>query len=349
MNVISKNILNPLIQPTLIIGFLFMAHQPIPAYDPPADPNATADVKKVLAYLGHIADQDKVLSGQFRHHYHATGNCVGIFEQTGKWPAILEHYFYCQGADNSDAENEKRRQLFLDYWNEGGLISIWAKLIVRHSGVKEEPGPWSDIWQTGTPKNNKLLAHFETYYVPHMKWLQEKGVVLIFKPYNEELEYFKEIEDEDMKKLWIWTFEYFTQTQGLHNLIWFCAANSGGEKFEDRYPGDAYVDMIGFSDYVTDKSATNPRIASYNTMTQNHPNKVFAVAEEGWTDTGQPEPNTQDAREIIALIKNHMPKSAYWLSWSGGWSPAMQKHSRELYNDPWVIDRSEVNWKDTPE
>ena len=100
-------------------------------YDPPADPDASDNVRKILAYLGHIANEDRVLSGQFRYAYHHTGNCVGIHAATGKWPALMEHYFYCQGADNSDEENHNRRQLFLDYWNEGGLISIWAKLMVR--------------------------------------------------------------------------------------------------------------------------------------------------------------------------------------------------------------------------
>lgn len=35
------------------------------------------------------------------------------------------------------------------------------------------------------------------------------------------------------------------------------------------------------------------------------PHKVFAVAEEGWTGTRQPEPDTHDAREIIVAMNAH--------------------------------------------
>lgn len=317
------------------------------AYDAPADPQASAGVKKVLQYLGEIADSDKVLSGQFRYDEGLGGDCVTVHKATGQWPTVLEHYFYVASAkpqaradEQNDRENQARRQKMLDYWKNGGLVSIWAKLLVRHSGVRQAPGDWADVWKPGTPKNNTLKAHFERFYIPHMKWLQERGVVLIFRAYNEECEYFKDIGDENMKRLWVWTFDYFTKTHGLHNLIWFYAGNRGvGEQYFTRYPGDQYVDMVGFSNYTIKKP--EPRMVdSYNMIRKRLPGKIFALAEEGWDDQAT---GAHDSREIIEMIRTRMPRTAYWLSWSQHWSPARQLHCVELYKDPWVVNRDQVD------
>jgi mannan endo-1,4-beta-mannosidase len=320
------------------------------AYDRAADPAASADTRAVLRYLGEVADSDQVLSGQFRYDEGEGGDCVSIHRATGKWPAVLEHYFFLAGYspppgtdEKNDADNIARRQKMLEYWQQGGLVSIWAKLLVRHSHVRSAPGDWADVWKPGTPKNNALKEHFDRFYVPHLKWLQERGVVLIFRPYNEEAVYFRDIGDENMRKLWVWTFDYFTRTHGLHNLIWFFSGNREvTDAFFARYPGDTYVDMVGFSDYTPDKP--NPAIVkSYELLRARLPHKVFALAEEGWDDK-EKRTGIRDAREIIAMIRQQMPRTAYWLSWSQYWSPAQQNHCAELYADPWVLDRSEVKW-----
>lgn len=318
------------------------------AYDRAADPAASADARALLRYLGEVADSGQVLSGQFRYDEGDGGDCVSIHRVTGKWPALLEHYFFVASSspppgtdEKNDAENPVRRQKMLEYWQQGGLVSIWAKLLVRHSRTRHAPGDWSDVWQPGTPKNNALKEHFDRFYVPHMKWLQERGVVLIFRPYNEEAVYFRDIGDENMRKLWVWTFDYFTRTHGLHNLIWFFAGNREvTETFFQRYPGDTYVDMVGFSDYAPDKPNA-AMVKSYALLRERLPNKIFALAEEGWDDK-EKRIHVRDAREIVAMIREHMPRTAYWLSWSHYWSPAQQNHCAELYADPSVLDRSEV-------
>lgn len=318
------------------------------AYDGAADPHASAETRAVLRYLGEVADSDRVLSGQFRYDEGEGGDCVGTHAATGKWPALLEHYFFVADSspppgtdERQDAENPSRRQKLLEYWRNGGLVSLWAKLLVRHSRVRAAPGDWSEVWQPGTPKNHALKEHLDRFYVPHLKWLQERGVVLIFRPYNEEAVYFRDIGDENMRKLWVWTFDYLTRTHGLHNLIWFFAGNREVTgTFFARYPGDAYVDMIGFSDYAPDKPDA-AMVKSYDVLRARLPNKVFALAEEGWDDK-EKRTGVRDAREIVAMIRQQMPRAAYWLSWSGHWSPAKQNHCAELYADPWVLDRSEV-------
>lgn len=339
-----------LFQVVLLIGLSL--NENALAYDGPADAHAIPEVATVLDYLGEVADSDSVLSGQFRYDEGGGGDCLSVYKGTGQWPAVLEHYFYVGSGspplpdddDRNDADNSSRRQKMLDYWNQGGLVSIWAKLLVRHTYVQGASGKWTDVWKDGTPKNDALKEHFDRFYIPHMKWLQEQGVVLIFRPFNEELEYFLPIGDENMKLLWRWTFDYFTRVHGLHNLIWFYAGNRQvTDRFFDRYPGDDYVDMIGFSDYEPDKPEAS-MVYSYEVLKDRLPNKVFAIAEEGWDDE-EKRTGYRDAREIISMIRNEMPRTAYWLSWSHYWSPVQQNFCSELYEDPAVINRSEIRWR----
>ncbi|HTK18798.1 MAG TPA: glycosyl hydrolase, partial [Mucilaginibacter sp.] len=56
---------------------------------------------------------------------------------------------------------------------------------------------------------------------------------------------------EDFKTLWKFTIDYLRNTKKLHNLlIVYSVADFNTEaEFMDRYPGDDYVDFIGFDNY----------------------------------------------------------------------------------------------------
>lgn len=54
------------------------------------------------------------------------------------------------------------------------------------------------------------------------------------------------------KALWKMTYEYMEGERGLDNLVWAYSPGAGGltpELFEERYPGDDMVDLVGFDCY----------------------------------------------------------------------------------------------------
>jgi len=59
--------------------------------------------------------------------------------------------------------------------------------------------------------------------------------------------------------LWKWMYEYFTETKGIHNLIWVW--NGQNAKF---YPGAEYVDMIGDDIYYEAANRDNPATVATN-------------------------------------------------------------------------------------
>lgn len=59
----------------------------------------------------------------------------------------------------------------------------------------------------------------------------------------------------DYRSLWRFTVEYLRDERGVHNLLWAYSTNALSELEEDGYwrwyPGDDYVDVLGFDDYFT--------------------------------------------------------------------------------------------------
>jgi mannan endo-1,4-beta-mannosidase len=56
---------------------------------------------------------------------------------------------------------------------------------------------------------------------------------------------------EQYRQLWRFTVEYLRDRKGVHNLLWAYSTDvfDTPEAYLERYPGDAYVDVLGFDDY----------------------------------------------------------------------------------------------------
>jgi mannan endo-1,4-beta-mannosidase len=84
-----------------------------------------------------------------------------------------------------------------------------------------------------------------------------------------------------LKQLWVLMYERLTDMHGLNNLIWvFTHTQSMGE---DWYPGDAYVDVVGFDGYAEPRNdESNTFVSQYNTLMNRHNGeKLVALTETG--------------------------------------------------------------------
>src|SRR6266516_6998813 len=56
---------------------------------------------------------------------------------------------------------------------------------------------------------------------------------------------------DEYRQLWRFTVEYLRDRRGVHNLLWAYSTDVFDTKqaYLERYPGDAYVDVLGFDDY----------------------------------------------------------------------------------------------------
>lgn len=81
-------------------------------------------------------------------------------------------------------------------------------------------------------------------------------IPIIYRPWHESnLDCFwwagANCSDSEYRDLWRLTFNYLTEQHGLKNLLWVYSPSNVNDNLEfyRRYPGDVYVDIIGYEGY----------------------------------------------------------------------------------------------------
>lgn len=139
----------------------------------------------------------------------------------------------------------------------------------------------TDSWDTTSDAYKAILSDMDVVAAELLK-LQNEGVPVIWRPLHEgagnvglynntgtawfwwgagNSTNINDMRNEDLCgecyiALWKLMYDYFTNTKGLHNLIWLW--NGQNSKF---YPGAEYVDMIGDDIYADPKDYSNQKSA----------------------------------------------------------------------------------------
>lgn len=203
-------------------------------------------------------------------------------------------------ADNIDGVPFGRmREEIIKQYNRGGVITI--------SWHMNNPLTDGDTWDVKTPGVVKAVLNDPEIHAKFMDWLK-KGtdflktlktangtkIPIIFRPYHEHTgSWFwwgqNNCTTEEYVQLWRMTHDFFAK-EGLNNLLWACSPDfqGKGESFLERYPGDDYVDVLGFDTYhFIPDNGTEKYINVMNaTLTQltklgKEKNKPIAVTETG--------------------------------------------------------------------
>lgn len=104
-----------------------------------------------------------------------------------------------------------------------------------------------------------LLADIDTISAELQKF-EDAGVPVLWRPLHEAEGgwfWWGDAGADAFKELWVLMYNRMTTTHGLDNLIW--VFTHAGDLDEDWYPGDTYVDIVGYDGYaspVNDRSAT---------------------------------------------------------------------------------------------
>jgi hypothetical protein len=159
-----------------------------------------------------------------------------------------------------------------------------------------------------------------------------KFIPVIFRPYHElNGNWFwwggKHCTPDEFKKLWIFTASYLRDEKNLHHLLYAYNTDrfSTREEYLQKYPGDEWVDVIGFDIYQRNSSnekfiADIDKMLSMLTEIAKEKDKIPALTEFGgnlsdenwWTET------------FLKVISNHK------ISWVLGWRNAGAKQSGEF-------------------
>ena len=295
----------------------------------PADKSATPETVNMLAGLKHAAGEGIMFGHQDDLSYGIgwvyPGGESDVKRVTGDYPGVcgmdlgdIEH----RAAVNLDSVPFADMKTFVDQiWKRGGVVTFsWHVDNLLTGGNSWDVSSDRAVASVlpGGEKNQEFIAWLDNLSEFLASLVDENGVAIpvIFRPWHEHTgSWFwwgqKLCTTEDFVALWRFTFDYLCGEKNLHNLLF--AYSSGGdienmEQYLERYPGDDYVDIVGF-DYYQMPDAGN------QSFTRNV-NRVLGIVTEAAKQHGKLAALTEAGYEGI-------PDSTWWTE---AFWPAIRDH-----------------------
>ncbi len=293
------------------------------------DAEAQASTKALAAYLMGLQESGQVLFGHQNFAFKSVcdnGTTSDAKDITGADPALF-------GIDTlalAGCEVGKNtRQEALDAsiaaskkaYNAGALITLschmpnFTNAKITATGDTEHPydftkcdfteskdlTPCADYILEGGQFNPQFNAYLDII-VDYAKALQADGIPVLFRPFHENsggwFWWGTSTSVESYHAIWRYMVNYL-EDQGVHNFLYVYSPNgpiSSKEEYLDRYPGDAYVDILAF-DYYDDYADAGKYTgdAFFEGLAQScrvvadlakEKNKIPAIAETGIRITG---------------------------------------------------------------
>lgn len=240
------------------------------------DPNATKQTRSLFANLQRIAP-DHVLFGHqnaLAYGYTWTGEPgrSDVKEVSGSYPAVYGWdvnalFSRRRGDSTAEARSRKLREWILEGYARGGMITMEWHMANPVTGgsfydttrVVEHIVPGGSHHAAYIAKLDTAAAFFHSLRAADGRG--EHLVPVVFRPFHEMSgSWFwwgdQHASREDFVTLWRFTVEYLRDRRGVHNLLWAYSPDVFDSKddYLAHYPGDDYVDVLGFDDYHSVKT-----------------------------------------------------------------------------------------------
>lgn len=311
------------------------------AFAPLVDAAATAETKALYANMHRLAAEGKVLFGhqhatEYGHGWSGDPNRSDVASVTGSHPAVI-------GVDFIDftgrpaAVTEKAKQALKKNveatYNRGGITTVaW------HFSNPVSGGGFYWVDTVSKPAVRYIIPGGEAHdkYKEILRsigqWANSvvgadgKKVPMIFRPFHEfDGGWFwwgaPHATRDEFISLWRFTVSYLRDSLNVHNFIYAFSPdnrfNSEAE-FLERYPGDAWVDMVGMDNY-----GDMGRDGRYNVEAAIKKLKIVSdyAAKKGklaaFTETGlESIPNTSWWTDVLLrVLKTEGMRMSYVLVW----------------------------------
>ena len=279
------------------------------------NPSASQQAKKVYEFLLQQSGK-KTLSGAMSGSSNSNDFADLIYSNVGKYPALTGYDFiflqYSPTPENwSWKVNYNDISAAREQWNNNGLVSyMWHwNVPTSESAWKNgtEKGDYTgyafysdktafdikEALKEGTWQNQFLMKDIEEA-ASYLKNLRDAGIPVIWRPLHEAAGNYNLYSDngawfwwgkggaEPCKQLWRLLYDQFTNVHGLNNLIWVWTvdATAGCEdQYDDWYPGDDVVDIVGVDIYENNTDAKTRQFQALVDVTKG--NKLVSVSECG--------------------------------------------------------------------
>lgn len=236
--------------------------------------NKTIETQNLLKNLKSISEKGFMFGHQddplYGIDWNGDPDRSDVKSVVGDYPAVMGFDIgHIELSGDKSLDNvwfAKIRQEIINQYNRGGMVTVSWHL--------NNPLTDGNSWDVS---NKSVVASILPGGEKHEKfigWLQivagffnaletEDGVKVpvLFRPWHEHTgSWFWWGKDlcsiDEYKQLWIMTHDYLTE-QGVDNLLYAYSPDSQGpgEIYMERYPGDEYVDVLGFDCYHRDNEA----------------------------------------------------------------------------------------------
>ncbi|MDR3220093.1 MAG: hypothetical protein LBU22_14170 [Dysgonamonadaceae bacterium] len=313
-----------------------------------SDKQATVETQALFNNLNVLGASRKVLFGQqdasSMGHIWAdpNNNRSDLKDITGSFPAIVGADFSGLSSTNAEAVESAKSsllQITTSTYRRGGITTIcWhmsnpadgGSYNYRPEGIE----PVREMIKGG--KYNKQYTQWldnVADFAGKAKGLRGELIPILFRPFHEfDGGWFwwgdTHCTPEEFINLWQYTVSYLRDTKGVHNFIYVFSPDcrfDTKEKYLERYPGDGFVDVVGFDDYwdFRPDGENKPELALKKsrivTEVAKEHGKIAAMTETGLETVSNPE---WYSKVLLPILKDKDVQFAYAVIWrNSNYSP----------------------------
>ena len=234
------------------------------------DAEATPETKALYANLW-ILQQKGFMFGHhddlnYGRHWYGIDGKSDTKDVCGDYPAVFSMDFATVMDDRYQPDDERMaltRKNILAARRRGEVITACAHLNNPLTGGDSWDNSSREVVAQILQKGSKTHQKFNLWldrlvnYVKELKDDNGKPIPIIFRPFHEHTQTWNWWDrgcatEAEFVNLWRYTVDYLVRS-GVHQFIYIISPQSGGADKEDRFtywwPGDHYVDMIGYDYY----------------------------------------------------------------------------------------------------
>lgn len=320
------------------------------------DVNATDETRALMSYLASVYGNG-IISGQQEIYQYGPHDYEQEFEYlndlTGHYPAIrgFDYGNRCcvLFGQNDDGSTDRA----IDWVkNKNGIATASFHLNVPNDFESYTLGSTLPFDQTtysqntdfspskaatvGTKENEYYLDALKVL-AGEFKKLEAEGVPVMWRPLHEaeggggetgSWFWWGREGSDAYKDLWKYTYKVLTEDFGCHNLIWVW--NSYNYEYsQDWYPGDEYVDIIGYDKYNCTDWSTGSAVIKHNDSAIS--STFYGIMER------------YDSKKMVAMAENDSFSTVdnitaekagwlYFMTWYDGGSPDINFVSDPRFN-----------------
>jgi mannan endo-1,4-beta-mannosidase len=302
-----------------------------------SDKFATKETQKLYKNLGKQSQKGVMFGHQDDLAYGVGWQYIAgesdVKRVLGQYPAVFGWdlgHIELDSANNLDGVPfEKIRQYIKDVHAMGGVSTITWHL--------RNPVNGKSAWDVDSVAKHILIGGYK--YALYESWLAKvagffnslkdnkgKAIPVIFRPFHEHNgSWFwwgkKHCSPQEYKLLYQQINQYMS-SKGVHNLLYAYSTDNfpNEEDYLERFPGDNFVDIVGFDTYHRDAPKSNEQFVSnlhrMLTTVENYAkihHKIVAI-----TETGLEQVTESNWWTNILLKGLHGHKLSYVLVWRNG-------------------------------